>query len=1113
MADANNIKVAVRVRPFNSREKGLKSKLCIDMQGVTTVITDVDKTGKKKEYAFDYSFWSHEKDGKHDFADNKIVYNSLGKICLDAAFEGFNMSIFAYGQTGSGKSYSMYGYGEDKGIIPLICDNIFERIKLNKDPDLTQRVEMSMLEIYNERIQDLLADPNQRKTGGLNLRNHPKTGPYVQDLQVRPVTSYIDIQAAIDDGMKSRTVASTQMNATSSRAHTIATIKFTQTKVNVETMKANDIVSDMQLVDLAGSERAASTGASGARLKEGAAINQSLSALGNCISALAKKATAKPKAAKKIFIPYRSSVLTQLLQNSLGGNARTIMVAALSPASVNYDETLGTLRYADRAKQIKNCAVKNEDPNEKVINAMKDEIAQLRAALAGKGPMPGGITGDDGQAIADAAAAKKQLEDNERYMAEMQKSFEDKLAAAQVDAAERAKNEMENDNKKNTHPHFLNLHADPLMAELVCYYVDADAVRICRKDFKQKDTTDIILQGLLIQKEHANLVRKDGGKGGVSITPVKSSRVFINGTKIPRGGTVELQHNDRLVFGAHHFFRFMNPLQDDPTLPEEDEPFDYNFAQREISQAAMASMTGGTADAVALKEAEDLKREAQLQKEAAEKQRIDMDERAKRAEEEREAEMAKMRAELGAAKDEEQRQEMEKRRKEMEEKQEIAKREFEEKQAEMEAELQRQMERNARLVKHKEIENRDRVLLEETLMKAIPLVGDCTAMCEELEFPLKFTCKLRTKKSADADAMTEKTEVLMHVKNVATGQDSMWSWDLFQERVFGMQEVYNDWQDSQTLPELDPNNNPFMVAGGPQLIGQTRVYLMTLFHLMDISEKCPIIDHAGQQQGVLNLKITPIPPPDNEDDQEDDDDDEPMFLEEDASELENKALTLTFEIVGAMGIPKRLSDKVYCSYKFYLDDEESTTEQCQEVTINPSFVHKREITIEPVTKDFLEYVKSGLVEISIFGEPSTSGSRRKRAGSITANDADVAAPSTSSPSHASVVVVDNTVVAKLETQVESLAAEKKHLEEETQQLREQVAAANQGPDEQVKLLNKQLEEQREKNQQLQQQMKQHTPRGDDAVAQKRIDTQAQKIAELEAKLAAKPEKVKACVVM
>ncbi|XP_053713789.1 kinesin-like protein KIF1A isoform X17 [Synchiropus splendidus] len=388
MAGAS-VKVAVRVRPFNSREIGKESKCIIQMSGNTTTIINPKQAKDNKSFNFDYSYWSHTSPEDVNYASQMLVYKDIGEEMLLHAFEGYNVCIFAYGQTGAGKSYTMMGKQDVKdqqGIIPLLCEDLFTKINDNTDNSMSYSVEVSYMEIYCERVRDLL---NPKNKGNLRVREHPLMGPYVEDLSKLAVTSYNDIQDLMDSGNKARTVAATNMNETSSRSHAVFNIIFTQKRHDAETDNTSEKVSKISLVDLAGSERADSTGAKGTRLKEGANINKSLTTLGKVISALAEVDSGpnKNKKKKKVesFIPYRDSVLTWLLRENLGGNSRTAMVAALSPADINYDETLSTLRYADRAKQIRCNAVINEDPNNRLVRELKEEVSRLKDLLYAQG--------------------------------------------------------------------------------------------------------------------------------------------------------------------------------------------------------------------------------------------------------------------------------------------------------------------------------------------------------------------------------------------------------------------------------------------------------------------------------------------------------------------------------------------------------------------------------------------------------------------------------------------------------------------------------------------------------------------------------------------------------
>ncbi|XP_078482027.1 kinesin-like protein KIF1C [Ciona intestinalis] len=332
----------------------------------TTILKDPDRIKNDKKFTFDYSYWSHDGYEEQDdgyyapvdpqYADQRKLFDDLGRGVLANAWEGFNCSLFAYGQTGSGKSYSIFGYDKNKGIVPATCKQLFEEI--DQKPSGSYLVTVSMVEIYNEKVKDLLS-----KKTDLKIRENAKTGFYVEDLKVQTVGNYEAIQFYIDKGNSNRTVAKTEMNDTSSRAHTIFTLTLDQ-KIGAEMRKTSVI----NLVDLAGSERVGRNDVKGDTFNEGRNINLSLLTLGNCINSIVKNE--KPA--------FRNSVMTKLLKNALGGNSKTIMLAALSPSHSDYGETLSTLRFADRAKQIKTKAVVNEDPNVKLIRQLQQEIAQLK---------------------------------------------------------------------------------------------------------------------------------------------------------------------------------------------------------------------------------------------------------------------------------------------------------------------------------------------------------------------------------------------------------------------------------------------------------------------------------------------------------------------------------------------------------------------------------------------------------------------------------------------------------------------------------------------------------------------------------------------------------------
>eukprot|EP00111_Clytia_hemisphaerica_P004193 TCONS_00011996-protein len=596
-----SVKVAVRVRPFNGRERDRNAKLIIEMNGQTTTITNPEDPDDVRKFSFDHSYWSHDGAEKLEsgyfqpkngsgYIGQEEVFNDLGMGILENAWQGYNTSLFAYGQTGSGKSWSVVGYGANKGVVPRLCEETFNRIaKMKADGENKTEYEVvfSMLEIYNEKVHDLL------KTGkkSLRVRQHPKKGFYADGLTIQAVKDFADIERRMDEGTKNRTIAATNMNATSSRAHTIVGITLLQKTKNAageETTKSSIV----NLVDLAGSERAESTGATGDRLKEGAAINQSLSSLGNCIAALAERSEGK-----KVRVPFRDSVLTKLLKNALGGNSKTIMIAALSPADINYEETLSTLRYADRAKQIKTKAVVNEDPTEKLIRDLQEENEKLKALLA-SGDRPEkmksenedddddddededekGLSEEEIKARIEEELAARMAE-NERMVKEMEAKWEEKLAAAEQENKVKDDAEQAKKDEKLKHCHLYNLNPDPMLTGMIVHLLKEDINTIGRKD-----TNPVIeLAGLNIRSSHGKIEKRDDGATYV-LKGVEDARILVNGE--PSTGEIQLQHNDRIMFGTSHLYVFSNPTQA-TKLKEEGKPpveVTYEMAQKEIAK-------------------------------------------------------------------------------------------------------------------------------------------------------------------------------------------------------------------------------------------------------------------------------------------------------------------------------------------------------------------------------------------------------------------------------------------------------------------------------------------------------------------------------------------------
>ncbi|KAL6099045.1 kif4a [Pungitius sinensis] len=357
------VRVALRCRPLVPKETDEGCQCCLTfVPGVPQVIV-----GTEKAFTYDYVF--------DPTAEQEEVFNTTVSPLLSGLFKGYHATVLAYGQTGSGKTFSMGGtYSSTQendpsvGVIPRVIRRIFEEREKMTACEFCLAV--SYLEIYNEDILDLLCTSKDRSS--LSIREDPKEGIKIVGLTEKQVFTAQEMVGCLEVGNSVRTVGSTAMNSASSRSHAIFTITLEQRRGKD---KADSVVSKLHLVDLAGSERQKKTKAEGDRLKEGISINRGLLSLGNVISALGDESK------KSSFVPYRDSKLTRLLQNSLGGNSHTLMIACISPADSNMEETINTLRYADRARKIKNKPVVNVDPIAAEMKRLKQQVQELQVML------------------------------------------------------------------------------------------------------------------------------------------------------------------------------------------------------------------------------------------------------------------------------------------------------------------------------------------------------------------------------------------------------------------------------------------------------------------------------------------------------------------------------------------------------------------------------------------------------------------------------------------------------------------------------------------------------------------------------------------------------------
>ncbi|XP_063981027.1 kinesin-like protein KIF3A [Diachasmimorpha longicaudata] len=371
LGEIENVRVVIRVRPLNGKELDSHCKKIIKVDRLNAELTVENPNAQQGEPPKVFSF-----DAAFDVDSTQVdIYNETARPIVDKVLQGYNGTIFAYGQTGTGKTYTMSGAKTSpqlRGIIPNTFAHIFGHIA-KADENQKFLVRAAYLEIYNEEIRDLLGkDQNTR----LEVKERPDIGVFVKDLSGYVVNNADDLDRIMTLGNKNRVVGATAMNVSSSRSHAIFTITVESSQIG-EDGEPHVKMGKLHLVDLAGSERQSKTKATGIRLREATKINLSLSTLGNVISALVD--------GQSSHVPYRNSKLTRLLQDSLGGNSKTLMCANVSPADINYDETISTLRYANRAKNIKNRARINEDPKDALLRQFQDEIEQLRKQLEDNG--------------------------------------------------------------------------------------------------------------------------------------------------------------------------------------------------------------------------------------------------------------------------------------------------------------------------------------------------------------------------------------------------------------------------------------------------------------------------------------------------------------------------------------------------------------------------------------------------------------------------------------------------------------------------------------------------------------------------------------------------------
>uniref|UniRef100_A0A8C9XRK2 Kinesin family member 13A n=1 Tax=Sander lucioperca TaxID=283035 RepID=A0A8C9XRK2_SANLU len=866
----------------------------------------------------------------------EVVFKCLGEGILENAFQGYNACIFAYGQTGSGKSFSMMGNGDQPGLIPRLCCSLFERVHREENEGHTFKVEVSYMEIYNEKVRDLLDPKGSRHS--LKVREHKVLGPYVDGLSQLAVTNFEDIEVLMSEGNKSRTVAATNMNEESSRSHGVFSIIVTQTLYDLQSGNSGEKVSKMSLVDLAGSERVSKTGAAGERLKEGSNINKSLTTLGCVISALADQSAGKGKAK---FVPYRDSVLTWLLKDNLGGNSKTAMIATVSPAADNYEETLSTLRYADRAKRIVNHAVVNEDPNARIIRELREEVEKLKVQLSQAESLK-------------APELKEKLHESEKLIQEMTVTWEEKLRKTEEIATERQKQlesmgiSLETSGIKvgEDKCFLVNLNADPALNELLVYYLK-EHTRV------GADTSqDIQLFGIGIQPEHC--VLELCPDSDVTLMPIGNARTCVNGTMID--SLVHLWHGDRILWGNNHFFRINLPKRkrrdrlkeleraspresfieaDVETASEasSEQDYSYEFAQMEVIMKTLGN-NDPMQNVVQVLE----KQYLEEKQTALEEQRV-MYER----------ELESLRQQLSPEKTAQHHRSSSERLT------------FPTHTPHGKLRLWTE-EREACL----RTENLSR--LREQVVKANTLVREANFLAEEMNKLTDYQVTLQipaANLSANRKRGAIVSEPAIQVRRKGKGTQ-VWTIEKLENKLVDMRDHYRDWKEDSKhcdlFYEAQENHN---------LIGVANIFLECLFHDVKLQYAVPIISQQGEVAGRLHIelmRVSGVVP-------------ERLSGGDDSSENSSESscyerLTCRVRIREATGLPLNLSNFVFCQYTFWEHGEPTVAPpmvspdrpfpRSPDAQFTVQFDHCKDYAVH-VTDEFLEFISDGALAIEVWG--------------------------------------------------------------------------------------------------------------------------------------------------
>eukprot|EP00743_Colponemidia_sp_Colp-15_P005318 GILK01005718.1.p1 GENE.GILK01005718.1~~GILK01005718.1.p1 ORF type:complete len:1016 (+),score=245.98 GILK01005718.1:37-3048(+) len=973
---STNVKIGVRCRPMSSKEASHGGVPCISMEGNVATIHPVNPNGKVRQYAVDHAFWGGGGSGQDvkggvantTVADQQHVYDVMGKPMVDDALSGIDTSLFVYGQLGSGKSYTLFGTSADEGVVPRFVRDLFSRVS---ESSATTEVLMSVCEIYQEKILDLLCPLDQQLSTVRTVKSHPKVGLYIENLTRYPVQEEENAMQKLDAALRNKALRSTVTNAFSHRGSLVISFSVAQVVKGSNTRLQSEVL----FVDIAASDKAATTSTVvGERIfSEMYTIDHSMITLTFVIQSASDKAIGKLK--KTAVVPFKDSLLTRLMEKSFTGKGKLSWLATVSNSSSSYDVSLFAFRLCERLKALKLNPVVNQVDVESLIEEIRQENGLYRSYVKGA-PLPStdlegnAIDPNDPEVSATLRVAYQELiRSNQVLIRELKRSFTDRVEATEAADLHEQLQQIE-----TSEPHLSNLNEDPMLTGRVMFGLKSGANKVGK--FSAVGATDIVLSGLGIASNHCTITYEDSG---VTISPGKGSRTFVNGEAVTVAR--RLQHNDRLLFGHYCFFVYSNGS--DPIDPQ----LDWLVAISELQKSAVSTILGADDKIQSMRDKmnqinEELRKERielatakNVNQEATEKRKQTVNSFLERE--------ASVKKDI-AAQPNNQNFKSEEAKLSGEKQQVLA---VADKEVTTTRNRYRSAEDNVARLESELVRTQTEInsmkMMEEQLIRTIMQVNEANGISDEMEKKVRLQVQIVPKINPMSRAINTRkgnssVEILIKVDYVEASYVAVWDLERFLARTFLMRELYYLWSTLGNKFEYDETKDPFVdpVQEGRQ-IGHAHVYLESLGYLMEVVESVPVVDSKGKIQAELNITLTPKLRLDEEeeDTHKRHDDDEEEEEEEDTEELEDfdkiddlvgKYLYVKVNIQSARGLPERTSRNVSCKYRLFNDEHIYKTPSSQKRTTDPEFNYEKWHKIL-VTPALAKSVWESALQVDVWG--------------------------------------------------------------------------------------------------------------------------------------------------